>query len=124
MRSMLLRNVAPNVMTKLARKLATSLMKVCTDSLTPVSQANAGLKVPRLERLASSERGSLTILLKHCENDPALIPSILSPKLGCSTIMGVHNNQDLIWGVKIGVYVFFWGPSWVLITITPRNNWY
>ena len=82
MRSMLLRNVAPNVMTKLARKLATSLMKVCTDSLTPVSQANAGLKVPRLERLASSERGSLTILLKHCENDPALIPSILSPKWG------------------------------------------
>ena len=38
------------------------------------------------------------------------------------TFAGVHINQDLIWCVKLGVYKFFWGPSWVLNTMPPRNT--
>ena len=39
-----------------------------------------------------------------------------------STATGVHSNEDLMWRVKNGVLYGFLGPSWVLITLVPRNN--
>ena len=38
------------------------------------------------------------------------------------TITGVHSNQDLMWYVKIRVYMGFLGTSWVLINMAPRNS--
>ena len=34
-------------------------------------------------------------------------PAVQSPWGGKTTITGVHTNQDLIWSVKIGVYMGF-----------------
>ena len=38
------------------------------------------------------------------------------------TITGVHNDQDLIWCVKMGYICGFLGTSWVLITLAPCNK--
>ena len=33
-----------------------------------------------------------------------------------------HSNENQIWCVNIGEYMFFWGLSWILMTVAPRSS--